>query len=253
MKSMRYVWILTMLLAWPAMAAETRSQKYEVAADVNASGEVTATQPPAGMDKSIAALLDLALKHWRFVPAHQDGEPVAVHTFIDARVDADTDANGKYTVHVAYLRHGPSWYPDSDPRYPPDSVRDRDEGIVVMVGKLKANGALEMTDVQTNSSLGNGNRSPLRKVATDWFLSRTVTPESVNGQSVPADVRAYVTFHLSRYPGPLPSPEIRLKGRDKELVDAAGFKQTSDGTAPLTPEISSVLQTSDVRPIVMHL
>ena len=51
--------MLLLICSLSAHAAERREQTFVVGADVNAQGEVTQTQPEAGVNKSIAAALDL--------------------------------------------------------------------------------------------------------------------------------------------------------------------------------------------------
>lgn len=243
--------LLLLACSPPARAADKREQTFIVGADVNAQGEVTQTQPEASVGKPIAAVLDLALKHWRFVPTQRNGKTVPVHTFIEAKLEAIPDDTGKYSLQVSYLRHGPAWDRRQSPRYPADAIRYGASGIVVMMGNLQPDGKIVITDTQT--ALGGNGESSLRKAATDWFLQHIVVPETVEGSPVAAQIRVYITFRLNEVIGGREEPvdEGAYSAREKELLLQAGFKDNDPKIG--SPVISSVLQASVINPVTMHL
>jgi hypothetical protein len=254
MKSMRWLFVLCLAWTMPTLAVENLEQTFVVGADVNALGEVTAIQPAPNKTKPIEEILDLAVKHWRFVPAQRDGKAVSVHTFVVAKVEALPGANGRGTVRVTYELHGPRW-DSSTPRYPAHSLRIRETGIVAMTGTVEPDGKIILTNTRSWVDSPDGSRSALVKAATDWFTHSNITPETVDGQPVSAQIKHYFRFNL--YPDGLshikPKPPEPMSPQEWRVVKQAGFKDNGDGKQPNSPEISSVLQTSDVRPITIQL
>jgi hypothetical protein len=255
--SMKGIMLCTAMLltcTLTAHAADKREQTFVIGADVNTQGEVTQTQPEASVTAPIAAMLDLALKQWRFEPVQQDGKAVSVHTFIEARLEATPDDNGKYTLRISYMRHGPTWDRDQPPKYPEDAIRLRETGIVAMTGNLQPDGKIVITDTRSIVESGRG-RSSLKTAAIDWFSRHVVTPETVDGHPAAARIRAYVAFRLNEIVGGQvkPAPEVPYNAREKELLLQAGFKDSGNGEKIVSPEISSVLQTRMVNPVTMRL
>lgn len=243
-----------LVCALSARATDTREQTFVVGADVNAQGVVTQTQAEANVTKPIAAVLDLALKRWQFVPAQQDGKAVPAHTFIEAKLEAAPDASGKYSLRVSYIRHGPTWDRHLAPGYPADAIRNRETGIVVMAGNLQADGKIVITDTRIALQGGRG-RSSLKKAATDWFSQHVMVPETVEGRPVPAQIRDYVVFRLNEFEGgrEMPTGDVPYSAKELELLHQAGFKDSDINTKIGSPVISSVLQARMVNPVTMHL
>jgi len=258
----------------PAWADDTRKQTFVVGADVNAQGEVTQTQVDAGVAKPIAAALDLALKHWSFVPAQRDGKSLPVHTFIKVKFEAIADAAGKYTLSISYVSQGPKWDNKFAPRYPPDAIRERAEGSVAIIGELQADGKLTITDTQT--SVGGRAGKLLVQAAKDSLLLDTYIPEQVDGMPVPARLRVIVNFNLNRVGAAFPERSRRgfaTKGycgtakqgsRDKDLFDGmsetdrnfmekTGFDVGAEADRSWHSGISSVLQPRVINTVTMHL
>ncbi|MEP6897554.1 MAG: hypothetical protein ABI870_03385, partial [Rhodanobacter sp.] len=131
-----------------------------------------------------------------------------------------------------------------------EAVHAHESGIVAITGNLQPDGKIVVTDAQSRISGSNGSSSLLKKTTIDWFSGHTFILETVKGQPVPAQVHVYVTFRLNPELG---TSEPRLSGPEKKLVLAAGFKATHDDSDPVGLDISTVLQTSDVRPITLHI
>lgn len=274
MKSMRWLLVLLLLCTLPAWADDTRKQTFVVGADVNAQGEVTRTQVDTDVAKPIAAVLDLALKHWRFVPPQRDGRSLPVHTFIKVKFDALADAAGKYTLTIGYVSQGPRWDNKFGARYPQDAVRDRAEGSVVLIGELHADGKLAITDSHT--SVGGRSGKLLVQAAKESLLLDPYIPEQVDGIPVAAKFRMIVNFNLNQVGAAFPkrgvrrfasngycgtarqgpgndSPLGRTSEADRNFLQKTGFDVGAEADRSWRPGLSSVLQPSVINPIVMHL
>ena len=274
MKSMR--WLLVLLLAWtlPAWADDTRQQTFVVGADVNAQGEVTQTQVDANVAKPIAAVLDLALKKWSFLPVQRDGKSLPAHTFIEVKFEAITDAAGKYTLTIRYVSQGPKWDKKFMPRYPPDAVRERAEGSVAIIGELQPDGKLTITDSRT--SVGGRAGKLLVQAAKDSLLLDAYIPEQVDGMPVPARLRVVIHFNLNRVGAAFPERSRRrftLKGycgaakqgssdrglfenmndADRSFMEKTGFDVGAEVDRSWHSGISSVLQPRVINTVTMHL
>ncbi len=274
MKSMR--WLLMLLLAWtlPAWADDARQQTFVVGADVNAQGEVTQTQVDADVAKPIAAVLDLALKHWSFVPAQRDGKSLSVHTFIEVKFEAIADAAGKYTLTIRYVSQGPKWNKKFIPRYPPDAIRERAQGSVAIIGELQADGKLTITDSQT--SVGGRAGKLLVQAAKDSLLLDTYTPEQVDGMPVPAWLRVIINFNLNRVGAAFPEKSRRsftrkgycgtakqgsgdkdlfgkMSEADRSFMEKTGFDVGAEADRSWHSGLSSVLQPRVINTVTMHL
>ena len=245
--------IFLLTCASAAWGAETREQTYVVGADVNTQGQVTQTQVDANVNKGIASFLDLALKRWQFVPAHHDGNAAIVHTFIEIKFEVIPGDADKYTLRVSYLKHGPKW--DSrPPKYPAQAIRERDTGMVVLLGRMNQDGEFEISE--TRAILANGNpRSTLKQAARNWLASLHAVPETVNGQPVAADTRVAINFRLNEVVTGrgLSSAHTAYSKKEQQLLLDSGFKPPFSRDGFDTHLVSSVLQTRIINPVTMHL
>lgn len=265
------VGIMLLTSALPARATDIQKQNYVIGADVSALGEVTKTEPEPGVTKPIAAVLDLALKHWRFVPAQKDGKAVPAHTYITAMLQVVPDTGGKYTLTINYVSQGPRWEQSSVPVYSADAVQIHAQGSVEATAELQADGTLILKDSRT-SDPGRGGRL-LTKAVNDALLRDRYTPETLDGEPVPAHLRNRVTFHINESgklttthcKGPPDSisvwcyapenhrDEAPPTAADLVFLEQTGFLVGIEANRAWRPGISSVLQPSMVNPIVMHL
>jgi len=254
----------------PAWADDTRKQTFVVGADVNAQGEVTQTQVDAGVAKPIAAVLDLALKHWSFVLAQREGKVVPVHTFITATLESVSDADGKYTLTIRYISQGPRWEHSNFPTYSPEALQIHAQGSVAVTAELQANGKLVIKDSRTSTT---GRSGRLLTNGVDEALQHDrFTPEMLDGKPVPAHLRARAVFlqldrhnavtttHCKGPPDTIPiwcqesrSESSPPMAADRDFLEQTGFVVGIDADRTWRPGISSVLQPSVVNPIVMHL
>ena len=246
--------VLLLACSLSALAVDKREQTFVVGADVNAQGEVTQTQPEVNVDKPIAAVLDLALKRWQFVPAQQEGKAVSAHTFIEAKLEAIPEDSGKYSLRISYIRHGPTWDRHLPPGYPADAVRNHETGVIVVKGDLQPDGKIVVTDTLGTLEGSNGG-SLLKKAAKDWLLHHNVVPETVDGRPVAARISVWITFRLGelgRTPQK-PAEDVPYSAKEKELLHQAGFKDSDINSKVGSPVISSVLQARMVNPVTIHL
>lgn len=249
-----------MLWLSPSLATQTLEQVFTVGADVDAQGQVTQTQPEPGVDPQIAAVLDEAIKHWRFIPAQHDGKAAASHTFIMAKLEALPVADSKYSLHISYIGHGPKWNRTDGPHYPADAARAHVTGAVVIFGDFPLDGKPVVTDTKYEVESGGGVENGYGKLfvqnTKDWFLQTSYTLETVDGQPVEAHIRTYATFRLDESPddrkSPTASTRYRFSHAEKSLLHQAGFSDaglTFDHPAPIT---SSVLQPSMADTVTMQ-
>lgn len=212
------------------------------------------TQPEAGVIGPFAAMFDTALRQWRFEPARQDGKAVPAHTFIEAKLEAIPDDSGKYTLRISYVRHGPTWDRKLLPEYPADAIRLRETGIVAMAGTVQPDGKIVIADTRSVVEGGRG-RSSLKTAATDWLMRHAVTPETVDGHPVAAQIRVYVAFRLNQIGSgqAKPAPALPYSAKEKEALLQIGFKDSGDNIKIDSPEISSVLQARTINPVTMRL
>lgn len=264
------VGIMLLACAWPVRAADSQKQTYVIGAEVSALGEVTGTQPEHGMTKSIAAVLDLALKHWRFVPAQRDGKAVPAHTFITATLEAVPDADGKYTLTVRYISQGPRWEHANFPPYSSGALQIHAQGSVEVAADLQANGNLVIKDSLT-SATGRAGRL-LTDSVEEALQHDRFTPETLDGKPVPAHLRdrsvflqldrrnAVTTTHCKGPPNTIPiwcqksrSDSSPPTAADRAFLEQTGFVVGIGANRDWLPGISSVLQPSVINPITMHL
>ncbi|OOG59277.1 hypothetical protein [Rhodanobacter sp. C03] len=244
------------LMLWlsPSLATQTREQTFTVGADVDAQGQVTQTQPEPGAAPQIAAVLDEAIKHWRFVPTQHDGKAAPAHTFITAKLEALPVTDGKYSLRISYVGVGPKWNRTGGAHYPDAAVRSNVNGLVVILGDFPLDGSPVVTD--TRHEFEDGYGKLFAKAAKDWFLHTSYTLETVDGQPVEAHVRTYVVFELDQVNrdngSPAPDVPYSLSPSEKTLLHQAGF--TDDDLRPNSNRLllSSVLRPSMVDTVTLQ-
>ncbi|MBQ4856301.1 hypothetical protein IMW82_16660 [Rhodanobacter sp. B2A1Ga4] len=261
--------VMLLACALPVQAADSQTQTYVIGAEVSALGELTKTQPELGVTKPIAAVLDMALKHWRFVPAQKDGRAVPVHTFITAALESVFDADGKYTLTVRYISQGPKWEHSGFPLYSPEAMQIHAQGSVEATAELQADGKLIIKDSRT-SATGRGGRLLVHGV-DDALLHDRFTPETLDGTPVSAHLRTRVVFtpdtrhtgtttYCKGHPGTIPiwcnesqADNSPPTAADRDFLEQTGFVVGIEANRTWRPGISSVLQPSMINPITMHL
>lgn len=200
------------MLAGPAFSAAGASppaHSYSVAVDVDTQGHVVAAKPAAETPAPIAAVLEQALKQWRFTPALQDGHAATVHSYVTAKVQASPAGAGKFNVQVSYVGVGPAYWHASTgkgPDYPYDVLQtlvetdQSHDGAVVSIGLTQPpEGKLTATDahVTTRAKFTMREKSRLITAVKHFVLQGSVRPELVNGQAVVATLQTSMVLSLS--------------------------------------------------------
>lgn len=186
-------------LAWvlPVRAAEVRGKSYQVGADVDAQGKVTATQFDADVPAGIANVLTAAIKQWSFVPAKRDGQAVPAHTFIRLALKALPDAQGQYSLRISFGSNGPRLDMAVAPRYPASAIRSGESASLQLEGTVQADGHLSDLSVSGEYSNPRTKREFNQNVleaAKEWRY----TPETVDGQPVATRMRIPFHFNIDR-------------------------------------------------------
>lgn len=191
--------LLALACVLPLRAADVRAKSYQVGADVDAQGRVTATQFDADVPASIANVLTAAMKQWSFVPAKRDGQAVPAHTFIRLVLKAIPDAQGQYSLRIRFRSNGPRLDRAMAPRYPADAIRSGESASLQLEGTVQADGHLSDLSVSGEYSNPRTKREFKQNVleaAKEWRF----TPEAVDGQTVATRMRIPFHFEIDRHP-----------------------------------------------------
>lgn len=240
-----------LLVAKPALsatAAKTLDHNYTVAVDVDALGRVAQTQPAADTPAPIAAVLDQAVKQWRFVPVQRDGNAVPVHSYLVAEVQALPQEADKFAVRVSFVSVGPmfnSQKPGTGPIYP-DQVMQAlaANGRVAVVAadlELPPGGELAVTQATASSSGGlrGDDKRLLVAAVRRYYEQGSIMPELVDGQPVFAKLHTSMSIQLIKAPESAAAaarlPDAGQKSPDQPTVDTA-----------------SVLKPSMVEPVMLQ-
>lgn len=213
----------------PARAAEVREQTYSVGTNVDAQGNITATQFDADVPAGIVNLLTTAMKRWHFVPAQADGRPVAARTSIYVRLKATPDAQGQYTLRISFEGNGPRVdYNSVPPAYPTDARLKRESAYLYLEATAQPDGHL--ADFSVSNRFEGRLPSPTFKAALLAAAKRwPVTPEQVNGKPVATRIRMPVSFVM---PGSVSGPELKMQ---RELATEDAAKHAAENATPTAP------------------
>ena len=235
-----------LLLAGPALSAagaKPPAHLYTVAVDVDTQGHVVGTKPAADTPAPIAALLEQALKQWRFTPAMQDGHAAAVHSYVVAKVQASPAGAGKFSVQVSYIGVGPKYERPSTgkgPDYPHEVLQalvesDRSHhGAVIDIGLAQPlEGKLATTDahVTTHAKLTMREKLQLIAAVKRYVSQGSVRPERVNGQTVAATLQTSMVLSLR----PALNPD--QTAADQATTSAAAAQDASQSQSVLKPSM----------------
>ena len=97
---------LILLCASALCASEVREQTYVIGADVNAQGQITATQIDKHVPASVSAILARSVRQWQFEPAKSGSKAVPAHTFVYTTLSASPDASAEYRLRISYEGNG---------------------------------------------------------------------------------------------------------------------------------------------------
>lgn len=228
--------LLALASVLPLHAAEVRAKQFQVGANVDAQGKVTATQFDADVSAGVASVLTAALKQWSFVPAKQDGQAVPAHTFIRVRLKATPDAQGQYALRISFVGNGPRLDRAVAPRYPASAIRSGESASLLLQGTVQADGHLSNLNVSGKSSSPRTMREFKQNVleaAKEWRY----TPETVDGQSVATRMRIPFHFNITSSPPSKTEPPAAW-GDDDDAQPGAPPARDQDVAldSPLQPQ-----------------
>ncbi|KZC17831.1 energy transducer TonB [Rhodanobacter sp. FW510-R12] len=225
--------ILLLAGSLTAQAAEERAQIYEIGADVDARGHITAVQVDPDVPASIAALLATSIKQWQFTPATINGQPVPAHTFIRTRLQASPNASGQYDLRISYMGNGPRLDNRAPPIYPTDAIRRRLAAFVILDATVQPDGHL--TDMRVSNKFADWPSLPSFKLAVlaaakQWHA----IPEQVDGR--PVTTRLRIPFVFTVQGQSYTEQQARIL-RDAARMDAAAADaRTAQSAIPLPSE-----------------
>lgn len=189
--------LLALACVLPVRAADIREQTYSVGADVDAQGQIVATQFVDGVPAPVAKLLTTAVQQWRFTPAKVGGQAVPAHTFISVKLRATPNAKGGHALRISYAGNGPRLgRMGAQPFYPQDAIRMRQSAFLWLDATVQPDGRL--TDAAATSQFENWHVLPsfkqsVLKLATQW----RAVPEQVDGHAVATHIRVPISFLLT--------------------------------------------------------
>lgn len=227
--------LLALACVLPVHAAEVRAKVFQVGANVDAQGKVTATQFDAAVPAGIANVLTAAMKQWRFVPARLNGQAVAAHTFVRVRLKATPDAQGQYALRISFVSNGPRLDREVGPRYPADAIRSRETATLLLEATVQADGHLSDLNVSGKSSSPRTMREFKKNVleaARQWRY----TPETVDGQAVATRMRIPFHFELNSWPPSKTPAPAAADDDDAQPGDPLTHDQDVALDSPLQPQ-----------------
>lgn len=236
--------VTLLVCASTAWAGDVREQRYEVGTDVDAQGQITATQIDKQVPASIAALLTSSMRQWHFVPAQREGKPVPAHTFVSIKLRAAADAAGHYRMRISYEGNGPRVFTSLPaPKYPRQGVAFRQSEFVALNAIAEPDGHLShmvVTSQFKDWPMHSWFENSVLTAARHWRLE----PEMVDGTAVATHVRVPVTFTLDN---------SNFTPEQKRILRSAVSKQDAEdaqlaGTDISLPSEQTVALDSPLKP-----
>lgn len=108
-----WIVVLACALALPAglrAAPATNSLRYQVAVDVDASGNVTATKAASNTPAVMTTLLDHAIRQWHFHPTMRSKVPQPAHTLVDVLMNVEKLPMARVWCGCDTSTMGRAWY-----------------------------------------------------------------------------------------------------------------------------------------------
>lgn len=234
--------MLLLACSLTARATDKREPTYVAGADVDANGHISATQVDPEVPASIAAVLAVAVKQWKFVPARLNGQPVPAHTFIRAELQALPKASGQYNLRVSFMGNGPRMG-KLRPLYPAAALRRRQSAFMILDATVQPDGHL--TDMTASSKFAKWHVLPSFKdavltAAKHWHF----IPEQVDGRPVATHMRIPVTFNYDRH---FTHEQIKILHEAARKEAATADTETAPPAIPL-PSDQAVALDSPLQP-----
>jgi TonB family protein len=191
-----------------------REYRTQAVLDIGTAGNVTAIGFSGEVPAMLAAPARAAIAHWRFKPPVREGHAVTARTYVRVTLQVVRQPDGNYGLRTVYRANGPGLSFPALPEYPPNEVRQRGQGTVVMEAIVRPDGTL--TDIHAASHhINHPNPGAFIKSAEAVMRRAVAQPERVDGQPVATRIQVPVVYAL------------RSISRSEALS-----RQASNGTAP---------------------
>lgn len=197
-------WALCALLAAGAVpmraaaadAQVAREYRATAALDIGTDGNITAIQLSGEVPPTLAAPARAAISHWRFKPPMRDGHAVTARTYARLALQVVRQADGNYGLRAAYRSNGPDLSFSVLPAYPPDELRQRGQGTVVMEAIVHPDGTLG--DIHAASHrINHPNPGAFITSAEVVLRHAHAQPELVDGQPVATRIQLPFVYALN--------------------------------------------------------
>jgi TonB family protein len=201
-------WMLICLLMLGSMGVAraqlaTRSFRYDLALDIDTQGRVARVTLPDGVPAPFVSPLQQAASRWSFKAPIRDGAAVTARTYARVKLVLVPKDAQHYGMQIDFLSNGPSLTLTRYPDYPPEMIRDRAEGTVIMSAVVQPDG--RVTDIRLVSAKLSQHEVVRTQHATRVFAdaaresmrSMRAEPEWIDGKPVATAIVWPVSFGLN--------------------------------------------------------
>ena len=180
-----------------------RSFRYDLALDIDTQGHVQHVTLPDGVPPPFVAPLEKAANGWTFKAPVRDGAPVTARTYARVRLVLVPQDNEHYGMRIDVLSNGPSLRFTRNPVFPPEMMRARAEGTVIMSATVQPDGSV--TDIELKKAelsqhdVVNTPRAArlFAEAARKAMQTMQARPEWVGGKPVATSIELPVSFGLN--------------------------------------------------------
>jgi TonB family protein len=177
-----------------ADAAKFRT-KWLISLDV--AGKVTAIEPADATLVDAARIpLERAIREWRFVPGHVDGAPAPTETILTLDIALVPAGDDHFNVRIDDARTGGDIAikgARKPPKYPPDAIQHRWQGMVVLKVDYDADGrVVTAKPAEGAPTVAQSLVRSAEKAVRDWGFS----PEVVGGHALAGSALISVCFDI---------------------------------------------------------
>lgn len=164
----------------------------------------------------------------------RDGKAVAARTYAAVLVELVQQSKDSYGVRVRYKSNGPRIHYSKAPLYPPDAIRARSMGTIVMALTVLPDGSF--VDIhKVKATFSNGTVASFEKSIQDMIHHATAEPEQVDGRTVATHMEIPYVFNLKIFTSNRPVVSSSPEQRDEadEANSPAGTPVVLD--SPIAP------------------